>query len=871
MTISPKNGSRHSGSPDSPAADRSGAVRNGTPTKPRPGALAVIPENVPDELKALSQWVDWRYDLTDKDEWAKVPYRCVGPYKASTTDPSSWGGFSAAAQRYLDDPSGNWAGVGFVFSDGDPYVGVDLDDCRDPETGRISDRAWEIVRALGSYTEVSPSGSGVKVILKAKKPGTKCTFKVGTADLGKVEVYDHARFFAITGHLIEDAPCEIAHQQAALDWIYTAGFVLDAGDPPAQVQAQIHKLDQDFAGASRRSGRQLSVEERAIAYLRRCPPAISGQGGHPTTFTVARAIVYGFDLGPEIGFRFLWTDYNPSCKPPWSERELRHKCKEADEKPFSKPRGYLLNQERRVGSLGSASPPQGGPGAQRVRHAGGAALEAQEPGEPVRPVEAPDDPHRLARLFVDGQRIAGAPTLRWHREEWFRWRAGAYCRLLERELRAEIGCAIKAEFDRLNRSEVADWHAGGGKGPCPTARKVSTRLTADIAHALAGLVRVDGLVEPPTWLDGPSPAPAHEVLACRSGVVHLPSWAVGGDYVWPSTPSLFTTNALEFDFDQKAPAPQCWLDFLHRLWPNDIAAVSLLQEWAGYLLLPDTSQQKIALLIGPRRSGKGTIGRILARLVGISNTCAPTLASLGTNFGLQPLLGKTLALISDARLSARTDAAIVVERLLSLSGEDAQTVDRKHISPVTTRLPVRFMILTNELPRLQDTSGALVGRLLILRMTESWYGREDVTLTDRLLSELSGILLWALEGWRRLRQRGHFLQPASAQSLLQQLENLSSPVGEFLRERCSVGPAQKVFVSDLYRAWRLWCESKGREATTEQTFGRDLHAAVPDLDVTQPRVGGSRMRQYVGVGLRDDAEEARAAEEAGNAAAEEPW
>jgi len=81
---------------------------------------------------------------------------------------------------------------------------------------------------------------------------------------------------------------------------------------------------------------------RAIAYLEKCPPAISRQGGHSQTFEVARAIVYGFDLGPETGFALLSQHYNPRCLPPWSEPELRHKCSEADTKPFDKPRGYLL-------------------------------------------------------------------------------------------------------------------------------------------------------------------------------------------------------------------------------------------------------------------------------------------------------------------------------------------------------------------------------------------------------------------------------------------------------------------------------------------------------------------------------------------------
>jgi hypothetical protein len=84
------------------------------------------------------------------------------------------------------------------------------------------------------------------------------------------------------------------------------------------------------------------VLARAVAYLGKCPPAVSGQAGHNQTFDVARTIIYGFDLGPDTGFDLLWQYYNPTCRPPWSEKELRHKCQDADTKPFDKPRGYLL-------------------------------------------------------------------------------------------------------------------------------------------------------------------------------------------------------------------------------------------------------------------------------------------------------------------------------------------------------------------------------------------------------------------------------------------------------------------------------------------------------------------------------------------------
>ena len=221
----------------------------------------------------------------------------------------------------------------------------------------------------------------------------------------------------------------------------------------------------------------------------------------------------------------------------------------------------------------------------------------------------------------------------------------------------------------------------------------------------------------------------------------------------PQRQRFFTPVALDYDFDIDAGPPEHWLRFLSQLWPDDPQSIATLQEWFGYCLTLDTRQQKILMMVGPKRSGKGTIARVLRRLIGERNVAGPTLSSLGGPFGLQPLLGKSVAIISDARLGGRTDGSIVTERLLSISGEDSLSIDRKNTTAVESKLDTRLMLLSNELPRLSDVSGALAGRMIILRLSESWYGREDHGLFMRLEAELPGILLWAIEGWRRLRAR----------------------------------------------------------------------------------------------------------------------
>jgi putative DNA primase/helicase len=219
-----------------------------------------------------------------------------------------------------------------------------------------------------------------------------------------------------------------------------------------------------------------------------------------------------------------------------------------------------------------------------------------------------------------------------------------------------------------------------------------------------------------------------------------------------------------------------------------------------------------------------------------ANSVAPTLAGIGTNFGLAPLIGKRVAIVSDARLGSRADQHAIAERLLSITGEDAITVDRKYLPAWTGQLQTRFIIISNELPRLADASGALSSRFIVLLLENSFYGREDQTLAARLLKELPGILNWAITGWYRLISFGHFTQPKSALEAVQQLEDLGSPIGAFIREKCEIGAGRTATIDQLFGAWCQWCQEQGRDKPgTKQTFGRDLRAACPGLSVRPKR------------------------------------
>lgn len=343
---------------------------------------------------------------------------------------------------------------------------------------------------------------------------------------------------------------------------------------------------------------------------------------------------------------------------------------------------------------------------------------------------------------------------------------------------------------------------------------------------IRSFVHLPASTSTPSWLEGADPSlpPALEILPCKSMNLHIPSRRV-----LPATPSLFTFNALDFDYEPDPEPPERWIKFLELIFGDDIESMELLQDWMGYCLTADTRQQKMLLLVGPRRSGKGTIGRILTRLIGAANVAGPTTSSLASQFGLQPLIGKSLAIVSDARFTGE-GVPIVAERLLCISGEDTLTIDRKFLGALSMKLPTRFMFLTNELPRFSDASNALAGRFVVLKLQKSFYGNEDHGLLEALLGEMPGILKWSLDGWARLQARRKFIQPASSLEAIQEMEDLCSPVSAFVREKCKLDMGSRVSVDVLYREWQLWCGEEGRTVTsTKPGFGRDLAAAFPTV------------------------------------------
>jgi hypothetical protein len=307
----------------------------------------VLPlENIPAEMRDRRQWVLWKYEHRGGKP-TKVPYRSTG-YPASSVCPEQWTGLPDALAA-LSAASDVYAGVGFVFADGDDLVGVDLDGCLDG--GAIAPWALEILERVPGYAEVSPSGKGVKIFCRGKFPadrGRNVRFEHG----GGVELYGRGRYFTVTGRAYYGAAVEtLPDASDGLAWLAETHFA----EKPTQKPTSAHKPAREPVGPSERAAlpvahesqrRGIEAYERAERYANKYPPAISGENGHGTAYRLACVLVNGFalDRSEALGILHRW---NTACQPPWSTRELEHKIDSALEAGSREgDRGYMLTERQ---------------------------------------------------------------------------------------------------------------------------------------------------------------------------------------------------------------------------------------------------------------------------------------------------------------------------------------------------------------------------------------------------------------------------------------------------------------------------------------------------------------------------------------------
>lgn len=492
-----------------------------------------------------------------------------------------------------------------------------------------------------------------------------------------------------------------------------------------------------FAGVSTDT-----IEHRATAYLKTCSPSISGQGGHDHAMWAARVVVYGFNLGVDRGLALLQREFNPGCIPPWSHEELRHKCIDADSKPFDKPRGWLLDTQTTTNSI---------------------QAEVSTP----RLLTDQDSDLANGRRLVEQYR----QDVRYlaEREQWLVWdkRRWAF------DVTGQVDRFAKESSDRhlALAEKIADSKERRRKVQLATRARSNSRLKAaiSIASTEAGIPCVIADLNQ-----------HHHLLNVANGTLDLDSGLLR-----PSQRSDLMTQLMEVNYDTSSCCP-LWIAFLHQAMGQNEDLVQYLQRAVGYSLSGDVSEQVLFFCHGSGANGKSVFCNTLLRMLGADYSAqAHSELLTQSNSSRHPtemadLYGRRMVVISETEQQCQLAEA----RVKQITGGDPIRARRMHEDFWQFNPTHKLWLTGNHKPTISGQDHGIWRRIhLIPWLVTIPDEQQDKTLPQKLESELPGILAWAVQGYQQWRAIG-LQPPEQVINAVAEYRNEQDDLGNFLNERC---------------------------------------------------------------------------------------
>jgi putative DNA primase/helicase len=768
--------------------------RNATKDKPpRPEALAVLPENIPDALKALPQWVVWDF-VEDVDpeagesDWDKPPLDARTRRHASSTDPSTWCDFQTAFDAYR-----HWdlSGVGFVLHvpeghQGDMLVAIDLDHCRDPETGVIAQWAWEVVKELNSYTEVSPSGTGLRIFFYGRLPpeGRK---------RGNYECYDGltlagqpgGRYVTVTGRHVSWAPRAIEHRQDALLAFHKRIW-------PAQPNHE-----GNGASTSRHNGSRLSDDEIIWKGQR-----MEGQAG--------------------AKFRLLWAGDRRGYNSP-SEADLAlcnylaFFCGPGSEERIAElfaqsglNRSKWKRDDYRKRTIGKAL------SGRTEFYSVGDGPHLTDQGNARRVVEAHGNDLRFCH-----------PWKSWIVWDGTRWRL---------DDTAEVVRRVKQAQAAFYKRALADLK--------PDSKDKKDDALKEFNHALK-------------WEDAKRVANCLDLMRSEPEIPILPAdldadpflLNVANGTIDLHTGALRThcredliTKLAPVAYDHRAACP-LWLKFLARIMAGNQRLIAYLQRVVGYCLSGDVSEQCLWFFHGTGANGKSTFLTTILAMLGDYGIQAVSDLLMVKNHESHPteradLFGRRFVATIETEEGKRLAEALMKQ----VTGGDKVRARKMRQDFFEFSPTHKIFLAANHKPVVRGCDLAVWRRIKLVPFAVTIPDHEkDKTLPVKLAGELSGILNWAVAGcldWRR-----HGLdEPEEVRVATDAYRSESDLLASFIEAVCEVLPQACVKSSALLGAYQDW---SGDRWMTPVQFARRME----ERGFTSKKSGGCMWWHGIGLPL----------------------
>lgn len=757
--------------------------------------------NIPEALKARRQWVCWRIEERDGRP-TKVPYSASGG-RAKSDSPETWTLFDDAVRQF--ERNLEMDGIGYMFAADDEYCGVDLDKCFDTSTGSFDEWALEIVEELGSYTEVSPSGRGFHVIVRAKLP------KDGRRRKGAIEMYDSGRYFTMTGDHFADSARAIVNRQAVIEALYKRLF--DAPKPSAALPERLPpgavSLD-DGALIDKALGAKNGADFSALW---------NGDYGQYGTHSEA-----DFALCVHLAF---WTAKNPErmdrlfrqsglYRPKWDKKrggrtygeitiaKAAEFCSEAYSGP--KENLYKIENGRQAESIQAAT-----------------ADVYQTDVDTSRALNDVGNASRFADQWRSRARYVSEyghwiyyKGIRWHKDQ-----TGEVWRMARK-----TASLIYQEAANAESSEHAE----------KVSRHAHKTQSSGGLNSMLMLARSEtGLTATQSQLDR-NPL----LIGAVNGIINLKSGKLEGgkaeDYI---------TKALSVGFDPAATCP-VWENFLLEIMAGRADLVAYLQRIVGYALTGDVSEQCMFIFYGCGANGKSTFLDVIMELYGhdYAKQAAPDmLMSKGNDrhpTEVADLRGARLVASMETGQGRKLDENLVKQ----MTGGDIMKARFMRQDFFEFKPEFKLFMSTNHKPTIRGTDYAIWRRIHLIPFDVVFdKDKRDLGLPKKLRAELPGILAWAVRGCLEWQQRG-LERPDSVAHATDQYRAEMDVLAAFLEECCTIQDWTKTTAKELYRSYVQWCDDNGERPEAQRSFG--LRLAERGF---RSRKGGKGARIWEGIGL----------------------
>jgi putative DNA primase/helicase len=764
-------------------------------------------DNIPEVLKQRKQWVCFKWEDLINDAHpegirVKLPINPAGGAKARTNDPSTWGTFESASKMAY-----RYDGIGFMFSDEDPFTVVDLDHCMD-ETGTIKDEARTIVNDLNSYSEISTSGKGVHVIIDARKPGLRCRESKLHPD---IEIYEKLRFLVVTGDIVPGSLGTIQPAQNELDALYFSIFGTDKGEDS--------KADKMAAG----SGLALSDEEILVK------AAKAKNGDMFGRLMAGDASDYHNDLSSAdmglLNILAFWTGKDQAQM----DRIYRISSLYRDK----------WDEDRPGGTYGSKSIQKACDDTMEVYTR--KTLRADAPKDPSaeRPKRAWTEMGMAERLIdTYGDDLLYSFTekswLIWDKKRW------AYDVTGEIDRRAKTAVRnLAAEGEEIDPDEEGLKKAFKAfSNKCETYNKIISIVK--LARSEPGIPVIAEDLDTDPWL-----------INCNNGTLDLRNSELSD----PLRKNLITKLA-PVDYDPKAECPT-WLKFLDSVFEGKADLIAFIKRALGYALTGDVREQSLFFLYGTGSNGKSTLLEVISDILGdyAQTTSAETLLSKDRQGGnsateIADLKGSRFVSAAEADAGRKMAEALVKQ----LTGSDTVTARRLYQNFFTFKPTAKIFLAVNHKPIVQGADPAIWRRIKLIPFNKKFEGAEkDPTLPVKLRQELPGIFRWIVEGCQEWLQRG--LDPPDEVLLAtDEYRSDMDQMAPFIAEMCITGrSALCVKVKELYTNYVEYCERNKEHAISPRMFTTRMTERDGIKKDPKPTTGG--FYWYHGIGLKNFSEE----------------